>query len=81
MQLEYLVAAIAFSALAILFLIHYRKMARLESALDRSDATNRKLQASIDKLLANPGKLLICLQSAQTDEEQKACIKKFIEEK
>ena len=92
---EYLLlfAALAFGSLCIIFLVHYKKMVSLEDTLTNTRhakenlleslaaASNRekKLQASIDRLIMRRDDLLSCLQSAKTDEEKVACIKNLIE--
>ena len=94
---EYLLlfAALAFGILCVIFLVHYRKMVSLEdalrdtkhaketltAALQATSSREKKLQASLDRLIMRREDLLECLKSAKTDEEKVACIKNLIERK
>ncbi len=85
-QLEYLFAAIAFTILVVVFLIHYRKMVQLEmkeedlkTALMISEESKKRLQRSLDRLIDHPDELLSCLKNGTaTKEEIAACIKRLM---
>lgn len=54
------------------------KIEELSDKLDTSDRAKSQLQRSIDSILLRPDYLLNCLQTAQTDDEKKECIRNLM---